>query len=30
MNRIDMFKDKITQTVSNDPIIWGKWLLVFL
>lgn len=30
MNRIDMFKDKITQTVSNDPVIWGKWLLVFM
>ena len=30
MNDIEMIKEGLTQTFSNDPIIWGKWLLVFI
>lgn len=30
MNDINTIKDGLTQTFSNDPIIWGKWLLVLI
>lgn len=30
MNDIITIKDGLTQTFSDDPIIWGKWLLVFI
>ena len=29
MNDIEMIKEGLTQTFSDNPIIWGKWLLVF-
>ena len=29
LNNIEIIKEGLTQTFSNDPIIWGKWLLVF-
>lgn len=30
MNDIEMIKEGLTQTFSDNPIIWGKWLLVFI
>ena len=30
MNDISTIKEGLTQTFSDDPIIWGKWLLVFI
>lgn len=30
MNDIEILKEGLTQTFSDDPIIWGKWLLVFI
>ena len=29
LNDISTIKDGLTQLFSNNPIIWGKWLLVF-
>lgn len=29
MNDISTIKDGLTQLFSNNPVIWGKWLLVF-
>lgn len=30
LNDIEILKEGLTQTFSDDPIIWGKWLLVFI
>jgi len=30
LNDISTIKEGLTQTFSDDPIIWGKWLLVFI
>ena len=30
MNDMEMIKEGLTQTFSDNPIIWGKWLLVFI
>ena len=29
MNDIAMLQEGLTQIFSDNPIIWGKWLLVF-
>lgn len=29
-NEIEFIKEGLTQLFSNDPIIWEKWLLVFI
>lgn len=29
MNDIQMMKEGLIQLFSDDPIVWGKWLLVF-
>lgn len=30
MNGIEVIKEGLTQTFSDNPVIWGKWLLVFI
>ena len=30
MNEIQMMKEELTEIFSDDPIIWGKWILVFI